>query len=567
MFFETPPSDKSLIGLSALGGILFHHVYARRVEVDYMVWRLIGVASASCLFLTWWFVSTWELSLLGALSKLALSLSSFLISLTSSILVYRGFFHRCRKFPGPFAARLSSIWTVRKSSGEFKFHENLVDLHREYGDVVRIGPRLVSINRPDAIPQLMALGKGTWWSHQGNDHNKLSFSLSRVPDDHKQRRRPWEQAFSTQTMDKFDADIQEIIGNFIQRVKDRGSLDIPEEMGRLSFDIMALVGFGNKYGSSVSGVSHPALLAMKKAHVVFGTLRWMPWLMDFLSALPGGGSDFAPFLYLCADVVRERQLQRKVDIESGKGASETRKDVMSHLLDAMEAGGPSAPPTQEAMNAESRVMIAAGADTTQSALANTLWFMAATPSVLFKLQELLDKLFPKGPDSFSYATLIGNKETVEWVDAIINETLRIRPPGISGNPRTTPPEGILIPESNFGPAVWIPGDTDVLAPTYVIHRDERSFERPTEFIPERWLAESKVKCDREAFFPFSLGKHVCVGKPLAVREIRSVVARVAFNFDLRFPPNTDWQSYQDEILDCFTLVAPPFDLIFKQRTA
>ncbi|KAF3006256.1 hypothetical protein E8E14_006252 [Neopestalotiopsis sp. 37M] len=565
MLLETVLSDKTVLGLSALGGVLFHHVYARRVEVDFMALRLIGVAIASCFLMTLWFINVWNLSLLTALSKLGLSVSAFLISLTSSILIYRGFFHRLRNVPGPFAARFSAFWTVKQSSGEYKFHRKLHKWHREHGDVVRIAPRMITVNRADAVVPLMALGKGVWWSHQGNDHSKLSFSLSRLSEDHKQRRRPWEQAFSTPTMDKFDADIQEIIGDFLRKLNVQGTLDVPAEMGRLSFDIMALVGFGNKYGTMVSGVSHPALVAMRKAHYAWAGLRWVPWLMGILSALPGGGSDFVPFLALCASVVRERQIQHKADRESGKEDSQDRKDVMSHLLDAMEQGGPSAPPSQEAMDSDSRVMIAAGADTTQSVLANCLWFMAAAPSATAKLQQLLDTLFPQGPESFSYATLIANKETIEWVDAIINETLRIRPAGISGNPRTTGPEGLIIPESKFGPQIYIPGDIDVLAPTWVLHRDERFFERATEFIPERWSPDSKLKCEKDAFFPFNIGKHACVGKPLALREVRSVVARVAFGFDLKFPPGTNWQAYEETIMDAFTMALPPFDVVFTPR--
>lgn len=139
MLLETVLSDKTIIGLSALGGVLFHHVYARRVEVDFMALRLIGVAIASCFLMTLWFINVWNLPLLTALSKLGLSVSAFLTSLTSSILIYRGFFHRLRNVPGPFAARFSAFWTVKQSSGEYKFHRKLHNWHREHGDVVRIG--------------------------------------------------------------------------------------------------------------------------------------------------------------------------------------------------------------------------------------------------------------------------------------------------------------------------------------------------------------------------------------------------------------------------------------------
>jgi cytochrome P450 len=359
------------------------------------------------------------------------------------------------------------------------------------------------------LPQITALDKGVFWGHTGNDHTKISFSLSRVHDDHKQRRRPWELAFSTPALDKFDRAIQEVISIFLQKTKDRKGdpVEITSTISRLSFDIMGLVGYGYTFENTAKEISHPGLLAMRKAHAMFGQLRWAPWLMTMLGALPGG-SDFTPFLKLCADVVHERQTQHKANKLKPEQEEENKefKDVMAYLLEAMDNGGREAPPTEEALGGESRVMIAAGADTTQSAAANALWYLAATPSALRKLQLLLDDLFPEGPDSFSYAKLIADKEVVSWTDAIINETLRLRSPNLTGLPRATGPDGMLIPESEFGPEVWIPGGVEVLAPTWTMQRDARSFERPDEFLPARWSKDSRMLCNQGAFFPFYIGE-------------------------------------------------------------
>lgn len=60
---------------------------------------------------------------------------------------------------------------------------------------------------------------------------------------------------------------------------------------------------------------------------------------------------------------------------------------------------------------------------------------------------------------------------------------------------------------------------------------------------------------------------MCVGKPLAVREMRSIIARVAMNFDLEFAPGQNWQQYEQNILDLFTMTLPPFHVVFKERIA
>lgn len=72
----------------------------------------------------------------------------------------------------------------------------------------------------------------------------------------------------------------------------------------------------------------------------------------------------------------------------------------------------------------------------------------------------------------------------------------------SGLSRVTPPQGLQIDE------VWIPGDTIVVIPQWVIHRDERYFVRALEFLPERWLVEKgRLIKDERAFFPFQIGEH------------------------------------------------------------
>ena len=61
------------------------------------------------------------------------------IGLYASMILYRGLFHRLRKYPGPFLARFSNIYISIRSVKAFRKFIELDRLHSEYGDVVRVG--------------------------------------------------------------------------------------------------------------------------------------------------------------------------------------------------------------------------------------------------------------------------------------------------------------------------------------------------------------------------------------------------------------------------------------------
>ena len=61
--------------------------------------------------------------------------------------------------------------------------------------------------------------------------------------------------------------------------------------------------------------------------------------------------------------------------------------------------------------------------------------------------------------------------------------------------------------------------------------------RPNDFLPQRWPSHSDPKSefagdDRAACQPFSLGTRNCIGKNLAYAEMRLILAKVLWHFDL-----------------------------------
>lgn len=169
------------------------------------------------------------------------------------------------------------------------------------------------------------------------------------------------------------------------------------------------------------------------------------------------------------------------------------QDLLSWLLKARYENDRSAPPGKVALDEDARLIIIAGSDTTAAALANTIYYLAKDRRVLEKLRSILDTTFPNGLASWTYAEV----KNIAYLDYIINEVLRLRPPVPSGLSRTAPPEGLQIDD------VFIPGDTVVMISAHTIQRDPRYFENPDEFCPERW---STLSTETSPFLAFSRGK-------------------------------------------------------------
>lgn len=121
----------------------------------------------------------------------------------SSMIVYRAFFHRLTRhgFAGPFVARLSQFYMTALASKKIRLCDDVEILHRKYGDFVRVGPTEVSIADPKAMVAIHGTNtkpgvctKGPWYDLT---YPKCTLQGTRDRQLYSQRRKPWDQAFSS----------------------------------------------------------------------------------------------------------------------------------------------------------------------------------------------------------------------------------------------------------------------------------------------------------------------------------------------------------------------------------
>lgn len=96
-------------------------------------------------------------------------------------------------------------------------------------------------------------------------------------------------------------------------------------------------------------------------------------------------------------------------------------------------------------------------------LLDLFYELSLNPHVQKKLQEEIDAYF--AVNEKAEPALLSK---LEYLQACVNETLRLWPPVTSGTQRMTPPEGLQVGDA------FIPGNMLVQIPTYTVHRGKHS---------------------------------------------------------------------------------------------
>ena len=69
---------------------------------------------------------------------------------------------------------------------------------------------------------------------------------------------------------------------------------------------------------------------------------------------------------------------------------------------------------------------------------------------------------------------------------------------------------------------------------------------------------------KEAFSPFSAGPMGCIGKNLALMELRTLTTRLVLEFDMKFAPGEDGSRVLYKTKDHFTVDVGGLDLLFSK---
>ncbi|KAL6153751.1 hypothetical protein ACJQWK_02149 [Exserohilum turcicum] len=184
----------------------------------------------------------------------------------------------------------------------------------------------------------------------------------------------------------------------------------------------------------------------------------------------------------------------------------------------------------EEIVSNANALIFAGSETTATLLSGATYWLLKTPQALKKAIDEVRTQF----ETEEEITFISTANKLPYMVACLEEALRIYPPVATQLPRRTLP-GAPTRISD----IEVPPNTTVSVHQLSTYWSPRNFHEPLSFHPERWLREAATN-PTSAFYnviraarqPFHVGPRNCVGRNLAYNEMRVILARVLWNFDL-----------------------------------
>lgn len=130
------------------------------------------------------------------------------------------------------------------------------------------------------------------------------------------------------------------------------------------------------------------------------------------------------------------------------------------------------------------LFMVAGTETTATALSGTTYYLLKNPAYMKKLVEEIRSAF----SDFDDVTFEGLAR-LKYLQAILQEGLRMYPPVPIALPRRTPQEGAMVCGE------FVPGDVSIGVMQFATYRSSKNFTKPYEFRPERWLNDPEFKND------------------------------------------------------------------------
>ncbi|KAL8901873.1 MAG: hypothetical protein Q9207_004990 [Kuettlingeria erythrocarpa] len=437
-----------------------------------------------------------------------------------------------------FLSSISSQWISRKRQAKQETR-TIYSLHQKHGSVVRLGPNEISVNSLDGLRTIYhgEFEKHSWYSKMFVNYEIRNTMTSLDRNSHSVSKR-WIANIYSKSYLHDSSDMRTITDDLIYHkflpiidlaARNSRPIDIFDLTQALGMDFTTAYLFGSENGSTFMQdvdyrrhwfAQYAVLVNQSPEKRANGLLE--QWCMSMCQAAqlsmgpekPTVGTPPVPY---------SRRL-RCVQM-NGADAGQTTKLVASEMLD----------------------LTVAGHETLAITLTYLMYEMSQRPLLQKQLRE---ELLTLDPPVRCRLDISGNDEealptpraldALPFLDALLQETLRLYPAVPAPLPRVTPdvPGGTTI-EGYAN----IPGGVRVSSNAYSMHRLEDVFPEPEVWLPERWLTADQKGLEqmRRAFFTFGAGGRSCLGRNFAMQAMKWAVAAVYTNYVTSIAEDSDME--------------------------
>ncbi|KAK4264426.1 hypothetical protein QN277_025605 [Acacia crassicarpa] len=321
---------------------------------------------------------------------------------------------------------------------------------------------------------------------------------------------------------------EEQSGDLVKKIRDlclsgAGSVNLSELLIAKSNDLVCECVLGDKFNTEgnirIGELARKVMVNLMAFSVgdYFPLLRWVDALTGLVSRLK---AIFGELDYFFDHVIEERRNMRLKKIRSGHDQFSNRKSFLDIFLQLQDDDMLDYSFSENDIKSILMDMFVGGSDTTSTAMEWAMSELVMNPTKMQKAQEEVRRV-------------VGKKSKVEeedinqmtYLKCVVKEILRLHPPTGLIPPRLT--RSTL----NFR-GYTIPAKTTVYINAWAIQRDAEFWERPEEFVPERFEKNDvEFKGQDFHFIPFGSGRRMCPGMLFGVAAVESMLANLLYWFD------------------------------------
>mmetsp|Transcript_37538 Transcript_37538/g.69971 ORF Transcript_37538/g.69971 Transcript_37538/m.69971 type:complete len:492 (+) Transcript_37538:40-1515(+) len=299
-----------------------------------------------------------------------------------------------------------------------------------------------------------------------------------------------------------------------EAVSKRGEVDMFNMFNRFTLDSIGEIGFGTSVGS-LENASSPFLQSFDEAQRIVFWRFWIPgWRLLRLFGLgteSRGREHFKVLRNYSTEIIQD--LAQKLDTDAGDSFVGLFMKSDSKLSEAFLV--------DMVLN-----FLIAGRDTTAQAMSWCLFLLMKQVDVQEKIRREIKEIC--GAEALNYDKL----REFQFLEAVLKESLRLYP--------SVPLDTKLVARADTLPdGTYVPAGTFLVYNSYAMGRHQDIWGADaSDFRPERWLDTEHVKSPYENPV-FHAGPRECLGKRLAMLEMKAMLIHLFRNFRLRLavPPD------------------------------